>query len=188
MSYSMRKAILTKTFHEMDVSQTGYLDGFEIEDVFIKYYTSIGADIEYETIMNKVLDFMKRVDTNGDKKVSLNEFLSYFLSNVSRHSDDSESDDDQARGATHRREESRHSSDDSSDSPDDSHRSRNDSRHSKNDSRRGKGDRDRRKKRKPRSRDDNDGDGYIREAKEGSETESENDDSYVGASGRDFFD
>jgi len=73
------KAILTKSFYDMDTGRTGYIDAFEVEEVFKKYYASIGRTLDYETLKNKVLAFMKRVDVNDDNKISLEEFLDYFM-------------------------------------------------------------------------------------------------------------
>jgi len=79
MAFMDAKAILTKSFHDIDTGRTGYIDAFEVEDVFKKYYASMGRQLDYETLKSKVIAFMKRVDIDDDKKITLDEFLDYFL-------------------------------------------------------------------------------------------------------------
>ena len=79
MAFMDSKAILTKSFHDINTGNTGYIDAFEVEVVFKKYYESIGRKLDYETLKTKVRAFMERVDTDGDKKITLDEFLAYFL-------------------------------------------------------------------------------------------------------------
>jgi len=62
----------------MDKDGNGYLDPFEVEEVFKKYYAEKGKKIDYEQLKNKVLAFIKKVDVAGDGQISLNEFLAYF--------------------------------------------------------------------------------------------------------------
>jgi len=72
-------AVITKTFREMDTNKDGFLDGFEVEAVFKKYHEEMGQPIGWKQLKEEVSDFMKNVDDNGDKKISLGEFLDYFL-------------------------------------------------------------------------------------------------------------
>jgi len=79
MAFMDAKAILTKSFHDIDVHRTGYIDAFEIEEVFKKYYAGMGRNLDYESLKSKVMAFMKRVDVDDNKKITLDEFLDYFL-------------------------------------------------------------------------------------------------------------
>jgi len=72
------RAILKCAFESMDKDGDGFLDPFEIEQVFRKYYESKGKSIKYEQLKNKVLAFMRKVDVSGDGQISLDEFLAYF--------------------------------------------------------------------------------------------------------------
>jgi len=73
------KAILTKSFHDIDTTRSGYIDAFEVEEVFKNFYAGMGRNLDYETLKSKVIAFMKRVDVDDDKKITLDEFLDYFL-------------------------------------------------------------------------------------------------------------
>jgi len=55
MAFMDAKAILTKSFQEIDTGKTGYIDAFEVEEVFKKYYEGIGRKLDYETMKNKVM-------------------------------------------------------------------------------------------------------------------------------------
>jgi len=72
------KAILIQAFEAMDKDGDGYLDPFEVEEVFKKFYTDKGKKIDYEQLKNKVLAFVKKIDAAGDGHISLAEFLAYF--------------------------------------------------------------------------------------------------------------
>jgi len=72
-------AVITKTFHDMDTNKDGYLDGYEIEAVFLKHHQDMGQQIGFKELKSKVANFMQKLDRDGDKKISLDEFLDYFL-------------------------------------------------------------------------------------------------------------
>jgi Ca2+-binding EF-hand superfamily protein len=76
------KAILTSAFNSMDKDGDGFLDHFEIHAVFTSYYNTKlekGNKLDYEKLTTKVMKFMRKVDKNGDGKISLSEFIDYFM-------------------------------------------------------------------------------------------------------------
>ena len=78
-SFADAKAMMTKAFLDMDKDGNGYIDMWEVEQVFREYYKKKGKTIDYEQMKEKVVKFMNKVDQNGDKQISLDEFLEYFL-------------------------------------------------------------------------------------------------------------
>ena len=50
-----RELILTKTFREIDTDKSGFIDAFEVEEVFKKYYSEKNKAVGYEELKNKVL-------------------------------------------------------------------------------------------------------------------------------------
>lgn len=81
MAFCDAKAILTRAFRDMDKNGDGYLDGFEVAEVFKKYYAEKGKKVDFEQLTKKVLEFMNKVAKKDKKLITLDEFLAYFLVN-----------------------------------------------------------------------------------------------------------
>jgi len=72
-------AKLTKAFQEVDRDHNGTLEPSELEMVLKSYYKSVGKQADQSTISKEVASFVKEVDKNHDNKISLDEFVKYFL-------------------------------------------------------------------------------------------------------------
>jgi len=72
-------AKLTKAFQEVDRDHSGSLEANELEMVLKAYYKSVGKQADQATIASEVSGFMRDVDKNHDNKISLDEFVKYFM-------------------------------------------------------------------------------------------------------------
>jgi len=73
------KEALTKAFHLVDKDKSNYIDKQEIEHVINAYLRSIGQPCDADKCRKYAADFLKEVDKNKDNKISLEEFLNYFM-------------------------------------------------------------------------------------------------------------
>jgi len=74
------KEFLTKAFHEVDSNKSGFIEGKELENVLKYYYKSAGKQCpDCGKLKADTEAFMKKVDKNHDNKISLTEFLDYFM-------------------------------------------------------------------------------------------------------------
>jgi len=73
------EAALTKAFRSVDLDHSGSIDTAEVEKVLEAYYKHSGKPIDHAKIKNESAAFMRDVDKNKDNKISLDEFVKYFM-------------------------------------------------------------------------------------------------------------
>jgi Ca2+-binding EF-hand superfamily protein len=76
---------LTDCFNAFDTDKSGFIDEKELQNVITTYVKHKDCPASYKATYSdpaKVKaaceDFIKEVDTSGDKKISLKEFLAFF--------------------------------------------------------------------------------------------------------------
>jgi len=73
------KSALTKAFRTIDVDHSDFIDEQELEKVLMHYYKATGKTCDQSNIKTEALAFLKEVDKNKDGKISLDEFVNYFM-------------------------------------------------------------------------------------------------------------
>ena len=73
------KAILTKAFNAVDKDGNGYIDPTELKSVITTYYQNSKKPHDDAKIEEDSTKFFTSVDRDDDKKVTLDEFMQYFL-------------------------------------------------------------------------------------------------------------
>jgi Ca2+-binding EF-hand superfamily protein len=78
------KKVLTDCFKDIDKDHSGFIEQKELESLLKAYFSHPDCPAEYKNtpeaeIKKQCQDFIKEVDTSGDKKISLDEFLNFFL-------------------------------------------------------------------------------------------------------------
>lgn len=73
------KEALTKAFQKVDTDKSGSLESAEIERVLQEYYKQTGKPCDNAKCKKEAQDFLKDVDKNQDHKVSMEEFIQYFM-------------------------------------------------------------------------------------------------------------
>jgi Ca2+-binding EF-hand superfamily protein len=81
-----RVVIFTNMFKRNDTDHDGYLDAQEVREYFRRFSIKMGKAATEADLDGFVRDFAL-VDTNGDGKVSLEEFIAYFMSETGDMSD-----------------------------------------------------------------------------------------------------
>jgi Ca2+-binding EF-hand superfamily protein len=81
MSAADVKDVLTKLFKEVDKDNSGQLDKNEVEAALKKFYS--GPDVKNKwddaRVKKETADFFKSADKNNDSKVTLKEFIDYYV-------------------------------------------------------------------------------------------------------------
>jgi len=72
-------AKLTRAFQEVDKDHSGSLEVSELELVLKSYYKSVGKPFDQTKISTEVASFVKEVDKNHDNRISMDEFVKYFM-------------------------------------------------------------------------------------------------------------
>jgi len=73
------KTALTKAFRAVDLDHSGTIDVAEVEKVLEAYYKHSGKQCDPAKLRKEAADFLKDVDKNQDHKVSMEEFIQYFM-------------------------------------------------------------------------------------------------------------
>jgi Ca2+-binding EF-hand superfamily protein len=78
------KKVLTDCFNDIDKDKSGFIEQAELEQLLRAYFKHADCPAEHklnssdEDIKKQALEFIKDVDTSGDKKISLEEFITFF--------------------------------------------------------------------------------------------------------------
>jgi len=70
---------LRAAFQAVDKDNSGSIDAKEVEAILVKYYQDKKKPCDQAKLKKDVQSFLADVDKNHDSKVSLDEFLKYFM-------------------------------------------------------------------------------------------------------------
>jgi len=70
---------LTKAFHQVDKDRSNFIEEREVENVLNHYYKATGKQCDSAKCKHEATAFLKEVDKNKDGKISLDEFVNYFM-------------------------------------------------------------------------------------------------------------
>jgi len=70
---------LREAFKAVDKDNSGSIDAKEVEAILVKYYQDKKKPCDQAKLKKDVQSFLADVDKNHDSKVSLDEFLKYFM-------------------------------------------------------------------------------------------------------------
>lgn len=73
------KAILMKAFKAVDRDGNGFIDRNELKDVLTSFYQSSKKPYDAAKLEEDSNKFFLTVDRNDDQKVTLEEFVQYYL-------------------------------------------------------------------------------------------------------------
>jgi len=70
---------LRAAFNAIDTDHSGSIEGKEVEAVLVAYHKSKGKPQDSAKLKKEVQSFLNDCDKNHDNKVSVDEFLKYFM-------------------------------------------------------------------------------------------------------------